>query len=422
MTSVSRPAAVRIEDLDAPVFSPEVTAMMEAAAPFADQVPFTLDDLMAQARTDTGLNNFGDDWFREPLSILLKALNAEAELSPFGRITASTQLLQLLKNRLLIEDVLARHPEIHDVPVRRPIIIAGLPRTGTTHLHNLMSADPALRSLPYWESLEPVLAPGEEADPDPRLARAEAGVVFLDQAMPLFKRMHEMTTWHVHEEIQLLAIAGSTMLFETIAVLPSWRYWYRTNDQTPAYQYLRTVLQVLQWQRGGDRWVLKSPQHLEQFGPLMTVFPDATVVVTHRDPVSITASLATMVAYSARLNHRRVDPVGIGHYWADRLVDLLGRCAADREVLPAAQSMDVRFHEFMADDVATVAGIYELAGQPMTVEVRAAMTDFMVAHPRGRHGAVAYDLGQFGLDRNERRRALAFYVERFGVALEDDPT
>ena len=418
MTGTDRPAAHRIEDLADPVLPPDVTAMMEAAAPFADQVPFTLDGLMGQARDETGLDKFGDSWFREPLSLLLDALNSEAGLSPFGRITASTQLLQLLKNRLLIEDLLRRHPEIHDVEIRQPIIIAGLPRTGTTHLHNLMSADPALRSLPYWESVEPVLAPGEEADPDPRLARTDAGLEFLNQALPLFKRMHEMTTWHVHEEIQLLAIAGSTMLFETMAEMPSWRDWYRKNDQTPAYEYLRTILQALQWQRGGTRWVLKSPQHLEQFGPLMAVFPDATFVVTHRDPVSITASLATMIAYTARLNHRRVDPVAIGRYWADRLVDMLGSCGRDRELLPADQSTDVLFHEFMADDVATVARIYELARQPMTGEARAAMEAFMTEHPRGRHGAIAYDLGQLGLDRAERRQALAFYVDRFGVELE----
>ena len=102
--------------------------------------------------------------------------------------------------------------------------------------------------------------------------------------MPYFKRMHEMTVDHVHEEIQLLAIDVSTMLFETLSLLPSWRDSYRATDQTPCYEYLRTILKVLQWLRGGSRWVLKSPQHLEQFGPLRATFPDATFVVTHRDP------------------------------------------------------------------------------------------------------------------------------------------
>jgi hypothetical protein len=416
-----RPPAVRIDDLDAPRFSAEVSELMAAAAPFADQVPLSFGALVDQARAETGLDDFGDDWWREPIGVLLDALTGEVDLSPFGRITSSAQVLQLMKNRLLVQDVLVRHPEVHDTEIERPIIIAGLPRTGTTHLHNLISSDPSLRSLPYWESLEPVLAEAEQpapGQPDPRLARTEAGLEFLDRALPYFKRMHEMTTWHVHEEIQLLAMAGSTMLFETMATMPSWREWYRSHDQTPAYDYLRTVLKVLQWQRGGTRWVLKSPQHLEQFGPLSTVFPDATVVVTHRDPVSVTASLATMISYSARLNHRRVDPHAIGRYWADRLVDLLGSCVRDRDILAPERSMDVRFHEFMADDLGTIERIYARAGRPLTAAARSAMEGFVADHPRGRHGAVAYDLGDLGLDRQDRREALAFYVERFGVEAE----
>jgi hypothetical protein len=138
----------------------------------------------------------------------VSACDTEAGLSAFGRVSTYGQLLQLLKNRLLVTDTLSRHPEIDDVEIRRPIIIAGLPRTGTTHLHNLLAADPARRSLPYWESLEPVLAPAEQpgpGQPDPRIARADAGVTFLNQAMPYFKRMHEMTSGHVHEEIHCSA-------------------------------------------------------------------------------------------------------------------------------------------------------------------------------------------------------------------------
>jgi hypothetical protein len=421
---MARPADVHIDDLADPTFAPEVEEMMAAVAPMAEEIRLEPGALLEQASRDTGLDDFGDERFREPLGVLLRALDTEAGLSAMGRVTAYGQLLQLLKNRLLIQDTLARHPEIRDVRIERPIIIAGLPRTGTTHLHNLVSADPALRSLPYWESLEPVLAEHERpgpGEPDPRLARTEQGLAFLDVALPYFERMHEMTTWHVHEEIQLLAIDFSTMLFETMAVMPSWRDWYKATDQTPSYEYLRTVLQVLQWSRGGTRWVLKSPQHLEQFGPLKATFPDATFVVTHRDPVSITASLATMIAYTARLNHAVVDPARIGRYWADRVEDLLRACVRDRELLPADQSIDVRFHEFMADDVAMVERIYALAGQPMTADARRAMDAFMVEHPRGRHGRVHYDLADFGLDADERRAALRFYVERFDVEEELTP-
>jgi len=379
------------------------------------------DELLEAAAEQTGVDDFGDPRFREPLAVLCGALRTEAGLSPAGVTTTWSQLVTLLKNRLLVEDVLKRHPEIHALRIERPIVIAGLPRTGTTHLHNLMSADPALRSLPYWESLEPVLADDERQrrdEPDPRVARTEQALSVLNAALPLFRRMHEMTTHHVHEEIQLLAIDFSTMLFETMAVMPTWRDWYKSTDQSPTYRYLETVLKVLQWQRGGVRWVLKSPQHLEQFRPLMATFPDATFVVTHRDPVSITASLATMISYSARLSHERVDPRKIGRYWADRVEDMLHACVDERDVLPADQSLDVRFDEFMADDVAMVERIYRVAGQAMTPEARAAMDSFMADHPRGRHGGLIYDLADFGLDREERRRALRFYVERFAVREE----
>ncbi len=230
--------------------------------------------------------------------------------------------------------------------------------------------------------------------------------------------MHEMTVDHVHEEIQLLAIDFSTMLFETTAPLPLWRDAYMARDQRPSYAYLRRVLQVLQWFRGGTRWVLKSPQHLEQFGPLYDTFPDATFVITHRDPVSVTASMITMLAYSARLSHDPVDLEGIGTYWADRLERMLRRCADDRDLLPADQTIDVHFDEFMADDVAMVERVYRLAGQPFGGTTRAAMSAFMAEHPRGRHGTVEYDLEQFGVDPGERGRALAFYVDRFGVTPE----
>ena len=177
--------------------------------------------------------------------------------------------------------------------------------------------------------------------------------------------MHEMTVEHTHEEIQLLAIDFSTMLFETTAPMPTWRDAYLSHDQRPTYAYLRKVLKVLQWLRGGTRWVLKTPQHLEQFPALVDTFPDATFVVTHRDPVSVTASMVTMIAYTARLTRDHVDLEDMGAYWSDRLERMLRRCATERDALPADRTIDVRFDEFMADDLAMVARVYDLAGQPL---------------------------------------------------------
>jgi hypothetical protein len=421
VTVGARPAPIRIDDLAHPHFSPETAEILTAMAGMADGVQLEPDALMEAAVAKTGLSEFGDDGFREPLDVLCTAFRTGAGLSGPGIVSNHGLLVQLLANRLLIQDLLRRHPEIHDVRIEAPIIVCGLPRTGTTHLHNLMAADPALRSLPYWESLEPVLpdserpAPGE---PDPRVARTAVAIDFINSAMPYFKRMHEMTVDHVHEEIQLLAIDFSTMLFETTSAMPTWRDYYLAHDQTPHYEYMRTVLKVLQWLRGGERWVLKSPQHIEQFPALRATFPDATFVVTHRDPVSVTTSVATMISYTARLSHERVDPHFIGGYWADRIERMLRSCAEQRDALPAGQSIDVPFDEFMADDVAMVDRIYELAGQPMTGAARAAMQAFMDEHPRGKFGGIRYDLADFGLDPAERRRALGFYTDRFGVKQE----
>jgi len=400
--------------------------MMQAVEPLAASLEFTLDAATAQAAAETGLDGFGDDWFREPISVLLGALDTEAGLSAFGRMSAHAQTVGHLKNRLRVEHLLAAHPEILDVEVARPIVIVGQPRTGTTHLHNLMSTDPALRSLPYWESLEPVLSDEEreavaDGAPDPRRDRCATGLALLDEAMPLFKRMHEMTVDHVHEEIQLLAIAGSTMLFETMAVMPTWREYYVAHDQTPAYRYLKKVLQCCQWLRPGvgDRWVLKSPQHLEQIPALLAVFPDATFVFTHRDPVAVITSCNTMMAYSARLSRANVDPPLIGRYWSDRIQTKLNAGMRDHDLLPAERTIDVRFDEFMADDVSMVERIYEVADQPFTPKTRAAMEDFMVHNPRGRHGGVIYDLeGDFGIDPADLRASMRPYTDRFDITLE----
>lgn len=419
-----RPPPVVIDDLAEPRFSEEVQAVLSFMADAGTGLELSPDALMTSARAQTGLDDFGDDAFAERLDVLCRALRDEAGLGPAGFFAQHSLLSGLLRNRLLVEDRIRRHPEILDIEIRAPIVICGLPRTGTTHLHNLLSSDPALRSLPYWESLEPVLSDAErpaEGAPDPRRARTEQALWLVDAAMPYFKRMHEMTVDHVHEEIQLLAIDFSSMLFETIAPMPTWRDHYLGHDQRPSYAYLKRVLQVLQFERGGDRWVLKSPQHLEQFPALLDTFPDAAFVVTHRDPVSVTASMTTMLAYAARMAKEHVDVSGLSRYWSGRLEGMLRRCVDERDVLPLDRSIDVRFDDFMADDVAMAARVYEVAGQPFTSEARTAMAAFMVGHPRGRHGPVRYDLRQLGLDGAERRRALAFYAERFGLREEAPP-
>jgi hypothetical protein len=413
---------IRISDLASPRLPGLVRWGNRLGAPLARRfVSLEEETLLAKARRKAGLSDFGSDSFREGLSVLLAALEAEAGLSALGRVSTQQFLLQLLSNRLRIEDLFARHPEIANEQIDRPLIIAGLPRTGTTHLHNLISRHPGLRSLPYWESLEPVPVAGETPGRDgrdPRIVRTERGLEFLHRVMPLFPAMHEMTWDAVHEEIQLLAIEFSTMLFESSYDIPSYRDWYKHTDQRPAYRYLRRTLQALQWLRGPRRWVLKSPQHLEQLGPLIETFPDATIVQTHRDPLRITASLCTMISYGSRMQAARVDPRAKGRYWAERVEDLLRGSIEGRVYLPEERVIDVHFQDFMKDDLATVERVLAHADVPLDDAARAAIRHYLDASPRGRHGRIAYPLEDVGLDPTERRAALRFYSDHFGVADE----
>lgn len=413
-----RPAPIRFDDLAHPVYPPEAQPIRDGLAAYGATLDLQPDALLAAATERTGLDDFGDPAFRERLDVLCTALREEADLSDTGRAMAYEQLAGHLVNRLRLEALIADHPEIEDLEIARPIIICGLPRTGTTHLHNLLAADPALRYLPYWESLEPIGAADEDT-PAPRQDRCTAGLEMVNTSMPEFKRMHDMTVEHAHEEIQLLANDISGMLFETSYYVPSFAAHYKAQDQAPSYAYVKRNLQAMQWLRGGTRWVLKSPQHLEQFPTLAATFPDATFVVTHRDPVEVTLSMMTMICYATRMAVSQPDLAKLTGHWLGRIDDLLAGCIRDRDVLPAGQSIDVRFDDFMADERATLASIYRLADQPFGDDVRAAMSDFLTEHPRGRYGGVIYDPADLQLDPAALAERFRAYRERFLNPTED---
>lgn len=403
-----------LDDLRAPRFSPEVEELRGLMAQMAPACPLESDALHRAASEQTGLDDFGDQDYRERLDVLLAALRDVDGLDGPGVVNLHAQLVQLLKNRLLLTDLLRRRPEIRDVELAPPVVIAGLPRTGTTHLHNLLAASGTWRTLPYWESVEPFPLPAEEGlEPDPRRARMDVAVEFMDAAMPHFKLMHEMTTDHVHEEIQLLANDFSSMLFETVAHVPAWRDHYTAHDQAPHYRHLRLQLQALQVLRGGRRWLLKSPQHLEQLPVLEREFPGVTVVVTHRDPVPVTLSMLAMLCYTARMHRSSVPVEQISADWVERLGTMLDALVRDRDVVPAERSMDVRFDDFMADDLAVARRVHELAGDPVTPDAERAMGDYLAGHRRGRLGTVATSAEMFGLDEDALRARFAAYTERF---------
>ena len=405
---------VQIHDLAEPEFAPDVEEIRGFMAMMAADTPLDAELLHQKARAETGLDDFGNDDYRERFDLFLRALTEIDGLHEPGVLSFHMQLLQALKNRLLLEQLLKDHPEIRDIELVPPVVIAGLPRTGTTHLHNLLAAGPTFRVLRYWESIEPFPMPAEVGvEPDPRLGRTDMAVDFMNQAMPHFKLMHEMTTQHVHEEIQLLFNDLSTMFMETLGHVPAWRDHYLTHDQTPHYEHMRLQLQAMQHLRGGRRWLLKSPQHLEQLPVLEQVFPGLTVVVTHRDPVPVTLSMLVMLCYSARMHRSPVGTEEIVDYWVDRLDVMLQSLMRDRDAIPSDRSIDVRFDDFMADDLAVAAQVYELAGEPLTDEAQAAMADYLAGHQRGRLGTVATSPEMFGLQRSDLEKRFAPYVERF---------
>lgn len=414
---------IRITDLATPELTQAAKDLMGAVT--EDMVILDPQGIMAAASQQAGLSDFGQMDFVERLQLICDAYNADTELTTMGRLTASTVLIRSCVQRLRHEALWREHPEISATRIDRPIIIAGLPRTGTTHMVNLIANDHRLRSLQYWESLEPFPAEGESVsgdDNDPRIQRCIDEFAFRDQIMPYFKSMHEMLPRHIHEEAELQMLDFSTQFIESMAILPAWRDYYLSRDQTPHYEYMKRIMQALQWQRGPDRWIMKSPQHVEHLVPLANTFPDATFVITHRDPVSIIVSLCTMIVYAARLGRDPVDVHKIADYWSARVATMLDSCLANASSLPGSSTVHVRFSDFMADDMGTIERIYAMADHPFTDHIRQAMTGYLKDNVRGKHGQIVYDLeGDFGIDREALYERFTPYMQRFDIQRELAP-
>ena len=414
---------IRIADLANPVLND----LQKSALAYGETLTIDLsrETILKEAQEKTGLSDFGADDLLPRLDLLLHEWRSDQGLTGIGRLTLRNKLLQHAINRLLIEDVLQKHPEIYAIEIEKPIIVAGLPRSGTTHLLNLMAADERLRSLPLWESYEPLLIPSENLLPDgtdPRYKRCADTWAMLQAMAPQLAAMHPMQPDHIHEELELMGPNFASYNYEWLAHSPGWRDHYYAHDQTPHYEYMKNVLKILLWQQGGQgpqRWVLKCPQHLEQLTVLKKVFPDATVVITHRDPVAVIQSTVTMLAYGQRMNRYKVETNALIGYWSDRIEHLLRACVVDRNKLSAAQSIDVPFHEFMADDFAMVEKIYVKAGLEMTSKSKSQLQHYIEQHPRGKEGRVVYDLkGDFGVDPDALRERFSFYFREFPVLAE----
>ena len=411
---------IHIDDLANPVYS----ELQQAAVDYGKTLTVELDrsSIMAEAESKTGLNDWGRQDFLPRLDLLCDEWHSDQGLSGIGRLSLRNKLLQHACSRLLIQDQFNRHPEIFAVEIERPIIVAGLPRSGTTHLLNLMAADSRLRALPLWQSYEPVPLPGEGllADgTDPRYQRCSDSWDMMQMMTPHLAAMHPMNPDHIHEELELMGPNFGSYNYEWLCHSPRWRDFYFSEDQTYQYQYMRDVLKLLTWQqRDTDlptRWVLKCPQHLEQLPVLHKVFPDATIAITHRDPVSVIQSSVTMLGYGQRMSRKKVEPQKLLDYWTERVQHLLQACVNDRAKLPAAQSLDIPFQQLIKDDIGWVEQIYKKAGLDITAQARAELGEFVDAH-KDDYGKVIYDLkGQFGADPDQLREHFNFYYDAFPV-------
>ena len=421
MNNVKKMPPVRIADLSNPKLAPEIVDYMRTTAR-ETPIDWSVSGVLNAACEQTGLSDFHEDaHYRERLGVILESMSEDPYLNDFGRLTNYNMLLRYASNRLLIEDIIAKHPEILEQEIARPIIIAGLPRSGTTHMLNLISADQRLRHLPYWESLEPVPASNEVSESrteDPRRKRCADTLIMQDTIMPYFKNMHEMTADHTHEEIELACMDFSCMLFENYAIVPKWRDYFLSHDQTPHYAYIKRVLKVLQWYYPKERWILKSPQHMEQLKVLQNTFPDASYVLPHRDPLAILISLSTMLSYTARMSCSEVRPEVFSNYWTDRLEQMLRAMMAQMQELPAERTTHVMFDDFMADDLGTIQKIYEVAGFDLDKQARMSMSDYIATHPRGHLGRVEYDVKTLGIDVPRVREVYRFYTDAMQVREE----
>lgn len=412
------PGVIRIDDLA----NPRLDDMLRTVIASAPPVTMAVEAVLDAARATTGLKDFGAPDFRERLAIWLDSFEQDSGLGPLGRATVFGEAVRYAVTRLRLEDVYRRHPEIADVKIDRPIIIAGLPRSGTTHLVNILAADPRLRSMPLWESMEPIADPAEiipAGGEDPRLTRCRAMWSGFEALLPLMPAMHEMAPEHVHEDIELQGGDFSSYLPEWLSRPHRWRDYYLAHDQSPHYAYGKRVLRAMTWAKGPSRWVMKSPPHMENLPAVIGTYPDASVIITHRDPVAVIQSAITMIAYGDRMRRKTIDLPALADYWINRIEKLLRACVRDRDVLPANQSLDILFHEYMADQKATIRRVYAMAQMEMTPEAETRVDAFLAANPRGKHGQVSYDLiGDFGVDIGALRERFAFYYQQFPVRLE----
>ena len=374
------------------------------------------EQLLDEAVSETGLDDFGEDGFREGLDRLTDSLEAEGRLTELGRQILGLRLRMLLANRLRVEHEYSLHPELADEEVEGPLVIIGLPRTGTTALSALLTLDPQIRSLRLWESGALVPAPESETEhTDPRIAQTEAGLAAMYEAFPRMKSMYFQTATGATECQDLLGMELRTAHFDGMAHVPSYTDWVVDCDMTAAYRTHRRVLQLLQWHCPPRLWHLKTPVHMLALDSLVAVYPGARFLWTHRDPSEVLGSVCSLVAYTRSWVSDHQDLAALGEQQVALWALALRRAMDFRRRVGDERFADIGFAALNAEPVRTVARAYGHVGLELGAAARQAMQRWSTDHPRGAHGAHAYSLEEFGLSAPGVRDHFAFYLEGFDV-------
>jgi hypothetical protein len=384
--------------------------------------PIDPDQLIGLARRQTGLADFGDTAFVGPMIRLLEACSTESALSLVGRSATRWDIVRFLSNLLTIQAASVRHPAMTEAPIRKPIFITGLPRSGTTFLHRLMLTDETNRAPAVWETISPSCSAGSRAQ---RIARVARQLKAFEWLAPEFRALHPLEATSPQECSEITAHVFRSLRFDTNYHIPSYRTWMDADvvRHMPAYRFHKRFLQFLQHQDGVERrWVLKCPEHLFALEAIKAVYPDARLVFVHRDPVKVLLSQARLTEVLRRPFTRRLDPVALGPHESRRWLDGTRRMMAVGDDAGFPEPVcHVHHLDLITDPVSTVDGVYRHFGMDLLPQAASAIERYVRAKPKGGYGEHSYRFETHGLDESQERAKFRPYMVRFGVTPEDAP-